>query len=81
MALGGMIFIPNFIKIGSVNPDRNMKNKKFGSRLSTYFKRHMGFRKADESLECSEEKKNGNFFDLALLRSKAGTTCEPSIDE
>jgi hypothetical protein len=34
----------------SDNPDRNMKNIKFCSQLSTYFKRHMGFRKADESL-------------------------------
>jgi hypothetical protein len=26
------------------NPDRNMKNEKFCSEWSTYFKRHMGFR-------------------------------------
>jgi hypothetical protein len=34
----------------SDDPDRNMKNEKFRSQLNTYFKRHMGFRKADESL-------------------------------
>jgi hypothetical protein len=28
----------------TVNPDRNMKKEKFCSQLSTYFKRHMGFR-------------------------------------
>jgi hypothetical protein len=28
----------------TVNPDRNMKNEKFCSQLSTYFKRHVGFR-------------------------------------
>jgi hypothetical protein len=38
----------------TVNPDRNMKNEKFRSQLSTYFKRHMGFRKADESLVSSD---------------------------
>jgi hypothetical protein len=30
-----------------------MKNGKCCSQLSTYFKRHMAFRKADESLVCS----------------------------
>jgi hypothetical protein len=32
------------------NPDKNMENEKFCSQLSTCFKRHMGFGKADESL-------------------------------
>jgi hypothetical protein len=37
----------------SDNPDRDMKNEKCCSQLSTYFKRNMAFRKADESLVCS----------------------------
>jgi DNA primase catalytic subunit len=30
------------------NPDGNMKNEKFYSQLSTYYKRHMGFRSTRE---------------------------------
>jgi hypothetical protein len=32
-----------------------MKNEKCCSQLSTYFKRHMAFRKADESLVCPDK--------------------------
>jgi hypothetical protein len=39
----------------TVNPDGNMKNEKCCSQLSTYFKRHLAIRKADESLVCSEK--------------------------
>jgi hypothetical protein len=38
----------------SDNPDQNMKNEKCCSQLSTYFKKYTLFRKADESLVCSE---------------------------
>jgi hypothetical protein len=38
-----------------VNPDRNMKNEKYYSQMSTYFKRHMTFSKANKSLVCSEK--------------------------
>jgi hypothetical protein len=37
----------------AVNPDRKMK--KCCPQLSTYFERHMAFRKADESLVCSDK--------------------------
>jgi hypothetical protein len=37
------------------NPDGNTKNEKCYSQLSTYFERHMGFRKADESLVSSDK--------------------------
>jgi hypothetical protein len=47
--------------------------------MFTYFKRHMAFRKADESLVYSE--KLDSFFKLASLRSKTSTTSESSIDE
>jgi hypothetical protein len=62
------------------NPDQNMKIKKCCSRLSTYFKRHMAFRKANESLVCSE-KKLDSFLKPALLCSERSTTSESSIDE
>jgi hypothetical protein len=39
----------------SNSPDRNMKNEKCCSQSSTHFKRHMSFRKADESLVCSDK--------------------------
>jgi hypothetical protein len=39
----------------SDNPDRNMKNEKCCSQLDTYFERHIAFRKADESLLCSDK--------------------------
>jgi hypothetical protein len=39
----------------SDNPEQNMKNEKCWSQLSTYFKRHMAFRKADELLVCSDK--------------------------
>jgi hypothetical protein len=40
----------------SDNPDRNMEMKEKGcSQLSTYVRRHMAFRKADESLLCSNK--------------------------
>jgi hypothetical protein len=39
----------------TVNLDRNMKNEKCCSQLSTYFKRHLAFRKADESRVCSNK--------------------------
>jgi hypothetical protein len=40
----------------SDNPDRNIKNENFCLQLNIYFKRHMAFRKTDESLVCSEKK-------------------------
>jgi hypothetical protein len=64
----------------TVNPERNMKNEKFCSQLSTYFKRHMAFRKGDESLVCSD-KTVDSFFKPASLRSGTRTTSESSIDE
>jgi hypothetical protein len=36
-------------------PDQNMKNGKCCSQLSTYFKRHMAARKANESLVRSDK--------------------------
>jgi hypothetical protein len=42
-------------------------------KAELYFKRHMAFRKADESLD--------SFFTPALLCSKTSTTSESSIDE
>jgi hypothetical protein len=39
----------------SDNPHGNMKNKECCSQLSTYNKRHMTLRKADESLVCSDK--------------------------
>jgi hypothetical protein len=63
------------------NPDRNMKCEKYCSQLSTYYKRHMPFRKADESLVCSD-KTWDSFFRPASLRSKSRRTSdEASIDE
>jgi hypothetical protein len=47
--------------------------------LSTYFKRHIIFRKADESLVSSE--KFDSFFKPEILFSKTITTSERSIDE
>jgi hypothetical protein len=32
-----------------------MKNKKYYSQLNAYFKRHLAFMKADESLVCSDK--------------------------
>jgi hypothetical protein len=46
--------------------------KKYYSQLSTYFKRHMAFGKADESLVCS---------DRTILRSETSATSEYSIGE
>jgi hypothetical protein len=37
------------------NPDRNMENEKCCSQLRIFFKRNMAFRKADESLLCSDK--------------------------
>jgi hypothetical protein len=37
------------------NPERNMKNEKCCSQLSIFFKRHVAFRKSDESLVCSDK--------------------------
>jgi hypothetical protein len=37
------------------NPGRNMKQEKWNSQLSICFKGHMAFRKADESLVCSDK--------------------------
>jgi hypothetical protein len=39
----------------SDNQDRYMKNGRCCSQLRTYFKEHMAFRKADESLVCSDK--------------------------
>jgi hypothetical protein len=39
----------------TINPDPNITNEKFSSQLSTYFKRLMAFRKADESLVCTDK--------------------------
>jgi hypothetical protein len=39
----------------SDNPDRNTRNEKCCSQFSTYSKRHVAFRKADESLVCSDK--------------------------
>jgi hypothetical protein len=50
-----------------------MENEKCCSQLSTYFERHMAFRKADESLD--------SFFKPALLRSKTSRISESFIDE
>jgi hypothetical protein len=46
----------------------------------TLKKKHMAFRKADESLVCSD-KTWDSFFKPALLCSKTSTTAEFSIDE
>jgi hypothetical protein len=48
--------------------------------LSTYFKRHMGFRKADESL-VSSDRTWDSFFKPALLRSETSPPSGSSIDE
>jgi hypothetical protein len=37
------------------NPERNMKNENCSSQLRANFKRHVTFRKTDESLVCSDE--------------------------
>jgi hypothetical protein len=42
-----------------------MKNEKFCSQLSTYFRRHTTFRKADESPVCSD--KTSKFKPALLL--------------
>jgi hypothetical protein len=63
----------------SDNLEKNMKKGKCCSQLSTYFKSHMEFRKADESLVCSD--KTLQFFKPALLRSKTSITSESSIDK
>jgi hypothetical protein len=39
----------------TVNPYRNVKKGKMLSQLSTYVKRHVAFRKADESLVWSDK--------------------------
>jgi hypothetical protein len=39
----------------SDNPYRNKQNEKCCSQFNTYFKRHMAFRKADESLVSSDK--------------------------
>jgi hypothetical protein len=39
----------------SDNPDRNMKSEKCCSQLSTYYESHKAFKKADESLVCSDK--------------------------
>jgi hypothetical protein len=45
-------------KLVTVNPDRSMKNEKFRSQLSTYFRRHAGFRsKRAFILRAAEEPK------------------------
>jgi hypothetical protein len=70
----------------TVNPRKSgyslsgWKNEKCCSQLSTYFKRLVAFRKADESLVCSD-KTLGSFFKPALLRSKTSITSESFIDE
>jgi hypothetical protein len=46
--------------------DQNSESEKCCPQLSTYFKRHMGVKKADESLQA----KHDIFFKPALLRSK-----------
>jgi hypothetical protein len=53
-----------------------MKDEKCCSQLSTYFKTHMAFRKADESLHLSVQTKLDGFFKPALLLSKTSTTSE-----
>jgi hypothetical protein len=52
----------------SGNPYRNMKNEKFCSQLSTCFKRHMVFRKADELLVCSD--KTSQFLQTCIITYK-----------
>jgi hypothetical protein len=46
----------------SDNPDQDIKNEERCSHLSTYFKRHMAFKKANESL--SVQTKFDSFFNL-----------------
>jgi hypothetical protein len=55
------------------NPDRSIKNESFRSQLISCFKRHVAFRKADESLV---QTKPDSLFKLALLRPKTSTTPE-----
>jgi hypothetical protein len=56
-----------------------LKYEKCCSQLSTYFKKHMAFRKADESLACST--KLDSLIKPALFHSKISTTSETSINE
>jgi hypothetical protein len=65
----------------TVNSNRNMKTEKYCSQFSTYFKRHTAFRKADESLVCSEKNLTVSSNLLYLLRLKTSTTSVSSIDE
>jgi hypothetical protein len=66
---------------GTANPRLSgSKYENCYSRLSTCFKRHAAFRKADESLLCSD-KTWDSFFKPALLRSDTSTTSESSIDD
>jgi hypothetical protein len=53
----------------SDNPERNLKNDKFSPQVSTYFKRRMAFRKADESLVCSD--KTSQFLKTCIITFKS----------
>jgi hypothetical protein len=64
----------------SDNLDWNMKNEECCLRLNTHFTRHVAFRKADESLVCSD-KTWVSFFKPALLHSETSSTSESSIGE
>jgi hypothetical protein len=57
-------------------PDRNMK--RFSSQLSTYFKRHVTFKKAHESLVCSD--KTWRFFQtwIITIKNKFTVTAKPN---
>jgi hypothetical protein len=52
----------------SDNLDQNMKSEKCRSQLSTYFKRHMAFRKASAQLPV--QTKLDSSFEPALLHSE-----------
>jgi hypothetical protein len=45
-----------------------MENEKCSSQLNTYFKRHMAFRKVDESLVCSD--KTWRFLQTCIITFK-----------
>jgi hypothetical protein len=64
----------------SDDPDRNMKNEECCSQLSTYFERHMAFRKADDSLVCLEKNLTVS-SNLNYYVKKTRTTSEFYIDE
>jgi hypothetical protein len=63
----------------TVNPDRNMKNEKCCSQLSTYFKCKLNLRR--QMGHFSVQTKLDNFFEPDLLRSKTCTNSDSFIDE